>query len=112
MADSLSEAFRIHGLQAQGYRLTPIRKAAQHHAQSAELYSSPERAAQIIKSRSPQWWLELSRSIPHGGDRRSIYAGAKTAPIRVPVELKMLFVSLAKKASQDPDLLKKLQELI
>ena len=112
MTDSLGEAFRIHDLQAEGYRLTPIRKAAKYHARSVDLYSSPEKAAKIIKARSPQWWLELSQSAPHGGDRRSIYAGAKTSPIRVPAELKTLFVSLAKKASSDPELLEKLENLL
>jgi hypothetical protein len=111
MADPLGEAFRIHRLQAEGYRLTPIRKAAKYHARSLELYSDVDRAAEIIRSRSPQWWLELSQSVPNGGDRRSIYAGAKTAPIRVPAQMKDLFLTLAKKASSDPEILKKLKGL-
>jgi hypothetical protein len=111
MSDALSKAFTLYPLRETGYRLTVIRKAAKYHAQSADLYSSPDRAAKIIKARSPQWWLELSQSAPHGGDRRSLYAGSETTPIRVPIEMKPLFIALAKKASTDPQLLKKLQEL-
>jgi hypothetical protein len=111
MSDALSEAFRLYPLREAGYRLTVIRKAASQYLRSSELYRNCDQAKQEIESHSPQWWLELSQSTPHGGDRRSLYAGSKTTPIRVPIEMKPLFIALAKKASTDPQLLKKLQEL-